>query len=68
MLYSQVLGGKRQALGELGDFGGNQNMALKMLVGNKSAGSIIGKGKQSCLPLRHFLAPETPCRVLAHKG
>jgi hypothetical protein len=40
MLMAQVMGGKRQALGE---FEMGATSALKILVANKSAGSIIGK-------------------------
>lgn len=40
MLMAQVMGGKRQALGEL-EMGATS--ALKILIANKSAGSIIGK-------------------------
>ena len=37
------MGGKRQALGGMDMLGGGQQQMLKMLVANKSAGSIIGK-------------------------
>ena len=39
--HKQVMGGKRQALGDM-DFGAG-GYTLKVLVANKSAGSVIGK-------------------------
>ena len=39
--HTQVMGGKRQALGDM-DFGAG-GYTLKVLVANKSAGSVIGK-------------------------